>query len=374
MNDVKILMMMRLPESPVSGGEIYYIKLRDYLKNHFTSVENISWQMKPHKGPVSHIIKSVLMNFFLLRYLKCMDSDTAILEDMDDSPDLFIFNAVTRATRGLLGKRIYIVPVIHHRESPLIKNKFLRRLKLSEESIFFNSSDGIVVVSQFTYESVREALRRDVEMIIAYPGLNVTGLGKEIGARTAGEIINLLFVGYITPRKGVDVLIRALEILIKEKGMENVILHIVGNTELNNTAFFHELKNYSEEAGIDHHIIFHGRIDNRDLEELYSTADIFVLPSLLEGFGMVLAEAASFGMPIVTTNAGAIPYLIKDGVNGLLVPPGDAKSLAVAIERLWASPDLRAKFSEANRKLAEEFQWERSFSKIAAFLQALASK
>ena len=84
---------------------------------------------------------------------------------------------------------------------------------------------------------------------------------------------------------------------------------------------------------------------------------------------MVLAEAASFGMPIVTTNAGAIPYLIKDGVNGLLVPPGDAKVLAEAIEDLARSPDLRAKFSEANRKLAEEFQWERSLSKIAAFLQ-----
>ena len=129
-----------------------------------------------------------------------MDSETVLLEDMDDSPDLFIFNAVTRATKGLLGKRIYIMPVIHHRESPLIKNKFLKRLKLLEESIFLNSSDGIVVVNQFTYESVQDALIRDIGMIIAYPGLNVTGLGKDIGVRTGGEIINLLFVGYLTPR------------------------------------------------------------------------------------------------------------------------------------------------------------------------------
>jgi len=374
MNNVKILMMMRLPESPISGGEIYYIRLRDYLKNRFTHVENISWQMKPHKGPVSHIIKSILMNFTLLRHLKGMDSNTIILEDMDDSQDLFIFNAVTGTIRRLLGKQVYIVPVIFHRDSDLIKNKLLRSLKLLEESIFFNSSDGIVVISQFTYESVQDALRRDIGIIIAYPGLNVSGLGKDIGVRTGGKIINLLFVGYLTPRKGVDVLIRALEILIKEKGMENLILHIVGNTEIDKTTFFQEMKNYSEEADIDRHIIFHGWIDNRDLEELYSTADIFVFPSLLEGFGMALVEAASFGMPIVTTNAGAIPYLIKDGVNGLLVPPGDVKSLAGAIEHLAASPDLRAKFGEANRKLAEEFQWERSFSKITAFLQTLASK
>lgn len=371
MNNIKILMMMRLPEPPVTGGEIYYVKLRDFLKGHFASVENISWPMKPYNGPIIYLIESFRMNFVLLKHLKGMDSETIILEDMDDSQDLFIFNAVTRAIRGLLGKRIYIVPVVQLLESPLIKNKFLKKLKLLEESIFFNSSDGIVVNSQFTYKSVKDALRRDVDMVIAYPGLNVTGLGKDIGVRIAGKTIHLLFVGYITSRKGVDILIRALEILIKEKEMEDIILHIVGNTEIDKV-FFQEIKNYSEDACIDHHIIFHGWINDRDLEELYSTADIFVFPSLLESFGMVLAEAGSFGMPIVTTNAGAIPDLIKDGVNGLLVPAGDAKSLAEAIEHLARSPDLRAKFSRANRKLAEEFQWGISLSKIAAFLEKLA--
>ena len=373
MNNIKILMMMRLPEPPITGGEIYYTRLRDYLKSRFASVENISWQMKPYKGPISYMIESVLMNFILLRHLKGMNSETVILEDMDDSQDLFIFNAVTRATRGLLGKRICIVPVVQLLESPLIKNKILKRLKLLEESIFFNSSDGIVVNSQFTHTSVKEALRRNVEMVIAYPGLNVTGLGKDVGVRTAGDVINLLFVGYITSRKGVDILIKALEILIKKKGMEDLILHIVGNTEIDKV-FFMEMRKYSKEAHIDHHIIFHGRINDRDIEVLYRTADIFVFPSRLESFGMVLAEAASFGMPIVTTNAGAIPDLIKDGVNGILVPPGDADGLADAVEKLARSPDLRAKFSQANRKLAEEFQWERSLSKIATFLETLASK
>ena len=364
-------MMMRLPEPPKTGGEIYYIKLRDHLKNHFASIENISWQMKPYKGPITYLMESILMNFTLLKHIKGMDSKTIILEDMDDSQDLFIFNAVTRAIRRLLGKQIYIVPVIHYRDSNLIKNKLLRSLKLLEESIFFNSSDGIVVNSRFTCESIKGTLRRKVDMVIAYPGLNVSGLGKKIPARSPGQVLHLLFVGYITSRKGVDVLIRALEILIREKGMEDTILHIAGNTEIDKK-YFQEIKNYSNQAAIDQHIIFHGWMDNREIEELYLRADIFVFPSLMEGFGMALAEAASYGLPIVTTDAGAIPYLIKDGVNGILVPPGDAKSLALAIEHLAASPDLRVKFSQANRKLAEKFQWERSLSKITAFLQKLA--
>ena len=363
--------MMRLPEPPITGGEIYYIKLRDHLKNHFSSVENISWQMKPYKGPITYLMESILMNFTLLRHIKGMDSKTIILEDMDDSQDLFIFNAITRAIRRLLRKEIYIVPVIQLRESDLIKNRLLRSLKLLEESIFFNSSDGIVVNSRFTCESVKGTLRRKIDMVIAYPGLNVSGLGKKIAARCPGQVLHLLFVGYITSRKGVDVLIRATEILIKERGMENTILHIVGNTEIDKN-YFQAIKKYSQNAAIDQHIIFHGWVDNREIEELYLTADIFVFPSLMEGFGMVLAEAASYGLPIVTTDAGAIPYLIKDGVNGILVPPGDANSLALAIEHLAASPDLREKFSQANRKLAEKFQWERSLSKITAFLKKLA--
>ena len=87
---------------------------------------------------------------------------------------------------------------------------------------------------------------------------------------------------------------------------------------------------------------------------------------------MALAEAASFGLPIVTTDAGAIPYMIKDDVNGLLVPPRDAEGLARAIERLVKSPAMRTSFGEANKKMAEEFDWNKSFSKIEGLLDKLA--
>ncbi len=93
--------------------------------------------MKPYKGPITYLMESILMNFTLLRHIRGMDSKTIILEDMDDSQDLFIFNAITRAIRRLLRKEIYIVPVIQLRESDLIKNRLLRSLKLLEESIFF---------------------------------------------------------------------------------------------------------------------------------------------------------------------------------------------------------------------------------------------
>ena len=378
-NKVKVLMMLRMPEPPVTGGEIYYSKLRQYLQDRSIDVDNYSWQMKPYKGPVQYILGSVLKNLSLLRHLRSISSDTVIMEDVADSPDLFLFNAVTRIVRGLFGNRIYIVPVVHHLESPLIKNKVLKKMKLLEECIFFSSSDGVVVNSKFTQKLVENSLNRDVEIVLAYPGLNVSGLGKDLGKdlepiksrHPNKKDLHLLFVGYVTSRKGVDTLIKAFEILVKEKGQENLALHVVGNTD-RDKAFSQKVKDSSREAGLDGQVIFHGRINDQDMEELYMTSDIFVFPSLWEGFGMVLAEAASFGLPIVTTDAGAIPYLIKDGVNGLLVPPGDAEGLARAIERLAKSPEMRARFGEDNRKMAEEFDWNKSFSKIEGLLDKLA--
>lgn len=88
----------------------------------------------------------------------------------------------------------------------------------------------------------------------------------------------------------------------------------------------------------------------------------FVFPSIWEGFGIVLAEAASYGLPIVTTDARAIPYLIKDGVNGILIPPGNVEHLANAIDMLAKYPDLRAQFGRADRKVAAEFDWNKSFA------------
>jgi glycosyltransferase involved in cell wall biosynthesis len=220
-------------------------------------------------------------------------------------------------------------------------------------------------------------LRKDADIVVAYPGLNVSGL-KESSLRRPDrgperepedDISQLLFVGYVTPRKGVDTLLKAIEILVKEKGMDHLTLNIVGDN-VRERDHYQDLKDYSDKAGLGDKVTFRGRVEEKELKDLYSISKIFVFPSLWEGFGMVLAEAASFGLPIVTTDAGAIPYLIKDGINGLLIPPGDEKKLALAIEKLAKSAEMRAKFSEANRKLAAQFDWDKSFSKVADLVEA----
>ncbi|MCX6827590.1 MAG: glycosyltransferase family 4 protein [candidate division Zixibacteria bacterium] len=121
-------------------------------------------------------------------------------------------------------------------------------------------------------------------------------------------------------------------------------MNIVGNTGAD-VNYYRHISSLIEKLSIKDKVIFHGHINNwEQLAKSYKEADIFVLPSLVEGFAIVLLEAMSFGLPIVASNTGAIPELVKNDENGILVPSADAKALAIALDRLMESPELRVTF------------------------------
>ena len=102
-----------------------------------------------------------------------------------------------------------------------------------------------------------------------------------------------------------------------------------------------------------------GRIENKDMPGLYACSDLIVIPSLMEATSLSGLEAMAAGKPIVATNVGGLPFLIRDGDNGILVQPRNPADLAEAIQRLLTSPDLRAKFGTHGRTRAEEdFDWK----------------
>lgn len=382
MSDGRIIMLLNLPEKPITGGEIYNSKLYSYLQRNYPSVENISWEPKPHRSKPQFLVNSIIQNLSFMKILKNVNSKTVIIEDISGCESLFLFNLLTTYFRRILGKDIFLMPVVTHTYAPLIENGVKRQIRSLEEWIFINYSDAIIVISEFTKITVERILSGHKDIIIAYPGLNVSpqnedslnnsSLDKPSSHGNIGIVkdplsIHLLFVGYVIPRKGVDILIKSLEILIKTYGFHNIILHIVGDLE-RDPVFSKEIKDYCCFAGLEKNVRIYGRISDAKLNELYNISDIFVFPSLWEGFGMVLIEAMHNQLPIVTTDAGAIPYLVKDGINGFLVPAGDAKRLARAMQKLIESPDLRRQIGENNYQLASKFTWDESFTSIKAFL------
>jgi glycosyltransferase involved in cell wall biosynthesis len=103
-----------------------------------------------------------------------------------------------------------------------------------------------------------------------------------------------------------------------------------------------------------------GFVPHEEVQRLLARAAVVVLPSHREGLPMVLLEAMAHGRAVVATPVGGIPSLVEDGVTGVLVPPGDAKALREAIERLLVNPELRQRLGEAARaKVSELCSWER---------------
>jgi len=117
-------------------------------------------------------------------------------------------------------------------------------------------------------------------------------------------------------------------------------------------------------------MIADGSIPEAEVVKMYRQADLFVLPSSSEGFPLTLLEAWAAKLPVVVTAVGEVPYLVKDGVNGYLVSPGEVGSLAEAIIAALKNPDL-AKLGENGYNLAKEYTWERAARKTLRVYQKI---
>ncbi len=157
--------------------------------------------------------------------------------------------------------------------------------------------------------------------------------------------LRLLFVGTLAQRKGVKYLLEALELLP------------AGSVELT----------FCGRAVDDLELFQNSRVPIRlrpsisaeELLEAYRYADVFVFPSLAEGFAHVLLEAMASGLPIISTTSTAAPDLIRHGEEGFILPPGDAVELAKHIEHFLLKPERIQSMGEAARRRAEYFTWQR---------------
>lgn len=192
-------------------------------------------------------------------------------------------------------------------------------------------------------ESLRERIAESgVPTYTTAPRMNLTKDDSFVREDTCrGDTITCLFTGSLIPRKGLTCLIEALAEL-REKGLP-LVLQLAGEGEMRQ-----ELEKLVKDRGLTREVEFLGHVTNgAALWHLYRNADIFVLPTMAEGFPRVLYEAMSQSLPIVTTAVSGIPYTMRDRENALLVRPGDIRGLAGAIEELTRDPDLRRKLIAA---------------------------
>lgn len=165
----------------------------------------------------------------------------------------------------------------------------------------------------------------------------------------------IIFVGALTKwhrYKGLDVLLAALKRLVKT--YPNLVLLIVGDGEMKE--FYVSL---TQRLGLASNVIFVGDVPDHLLPQYYAASDALVLPSkdMSEGFGLTLLEANASGKPVVASNVGGIPSVVKNGYNGLLVQPNNPKALANAIVKLQRNPREARAMGRNGRRFAELHDW-----------------
>lgn len=162
----------------------------------------------------------------------------------------------------------------------------------------------------------------------------------------------ILTVGRLTPQKGIDVLLEAFH-RIKSCAGKPVQVWIAGDGPLRNT-----LERLAERLGIGGDVFFFGWQDQENLKNFYSSADLFVLPSIDEGMPNVVLEAMAMGLPVVATDVAGTREIVEDGVNGCIVPPKNPQMLADALLMLVRDDSLSRKMSQASQKIARQYNWK----------------
>jgi glycosyltransferase involved in cell wall biosynthesis len=220
----------------------------------------------------------------------------------------------------------------------------------------FQRAGRIVAVSGYTAEIVRRGIPQ-AKIAVIPGGFSLEGVAMERAA--PGPEPRILSIGAVKPRKGYHTLIEALGLLMAQ-GIRFRAECIGPKTP---SAYAARLEARLKELGLEDRVRFTGRVSETELRAAYARADVFVLPSehegtAFEGLGLVYLEALGRGVPAIGCLESGATDVIQDGVNGLLVPPGDAEKLAAAISRVLNDEALRMKMSEAAPKSVERFRWE----------------
>ena len=214
----------------------------------------------------------------------------------------------------------------------------------------FFSNLKVILLAENLYKDMAKYVKR--EDVYICPNGIPSSCKEEMEARRNNVIPHLLFLSNLLISKGVIVLLDALKIL-KEKEYTFVCQFIGGETaEINAVQFFEEV-NKRELSDL---VTYVGRKVREEKEAFFRQADIFVFPTYYETFGLVNLEAMEYKLPVISTNEGGIPDIVKDGENGLICEKQNPVSLADCIAKLLDDEELRVKMGSAgHEKFCREF-------------------
>ncbi len=252
-----------------------------------------------------------------------------------------------------------------------LKSRFWTYRSLIQQRLVWKRADKVIAVSKAVANDVMEFYKIDSDKVhVVYNGVDPDIFRphedtEEIARKLEVEGKKVvLFVGDFGLRKGLKYLIQAVPSVIRE--IPDAMFILIGGTPkwLGTSIYWRMLHEQIQRRHVQNYVKLMGEVEHLKLLKYYSLADVFILPSLYEGFGKVILEAMASTRPVVATNVGGIPEIITDNVDGLLIPPCRSEEIARALISLLSDPKRSRRMGlRGRRKVLREFTWSRAAKK-----------
>ena len=337
------LLTLGCPEQ-LSGGYLYHCRLAELAGDHDAEVEFVPVRLWPDPFTLAH-------------------GDVVLVDS------IAAWLVAPWAQRGA-NRRRPLAAILHQPPGGIDNSAARRRIQAVLDRNLYRRCGLLIAAS----ESLREDLVAPPHRLPA-DCIRVIAPGSDVAAMPTGPVPDLrhgrraaaVSVGNWMARKGVLELLDALGRLPHDR----VTLHLAGRDDVE-PAYTERVR--GRLAVLGDRVVHHGVLDRDGIARLYAGADVFVLPSWREPYGTVYGEALAAGLPVVGWRAGNLPHLVSDGVEGVVLDPGDVPALAAALDRLASDELWRAAVARAaGRRGAALPRWSHTAATLFAALKELTA-
>jgi glycosyltransferase involved in cell wall biosynthesis len=248
------------------------------------------------------------------------------------------------------------------------KSLLKENISILRQNMYWKRADRLIAVSNAAKREIVNLIHINSDRIDAiYNGVDPTIFKKTKNSMKFKKNLGLedkkviLFVGHFGFRKGIIYIYEAMQKVIKE--IPNSVLLCVGGTPkwLGTDLYWRALKDAISKYDLEGSVVLKGQIPHHKLPDYYSIGDVFAFPSLYEALGKVLIEAMACETPIVASNVGGIPEVVRHGHNGFLIQPKDSRKLGDYLIQILQNQDLASELGRNGRKIAlEKFTWSQT--------------
>jgi len=265
-------------------------------------------------------------------------------------------------------KRVFITDYPEETWFERFKRKVIYYFLFHWEKYMSRKATKIFAISNSTKVDVTNQYGINEDKIIVIP----CALNKTTFRLSKPKILfnkKLLFVGRLVPRKNIHDLIKITKLLVNTD--KEYILNIVGEGDC---AYVEKIKKEIKKNNLQNNIIFHGKVTDAELNRQYKSNSIFVFTSLVEGFGLVLLEAMSKGLPVVAYDVNGVRDVIINRVNGYSVKSFDYQGFSHGILSLNKNNHIYQQMSRNALKRVNDFNWDQSVKDLVIELEKTQSK